>query len=308
MPETVGGVIAYSLGDIMAMSNDPQPTIIEKIIYRSGKTLLVGKPKAGKSYLSIRIGIAVSFGEPALGLTTAQCKVLYLEFDRRFLVNTFHELTTKANSDFRLVQLRGVALNTASGKQQVMDILKDFAASGITFDLLIIDHKTACVAGKESDDDATRDWVQAVDDIIATYPMAVLVVVQPPKGYRADIVDSAFGSRVLSAWADTVLRLERDGGNKEFRKLEGVSNYGDIDAIRYNKKFEIAADKVEEKTLQQKAADAIRQLPWPMQQTKATVESIARTIQCSVGTAWNAYREVKLEKTTGQAPTNTPSP
>ena len=55
--------------------------VVEDFVPRPGLTLLIGEPKAGKSYLALQIALAVCMGQPVLGAPTIQGTVLYLQFD-----------------------------------------------------------------------------------------------------------------------------------------------------------------------------------------------------------------------------------
>lgn len=54
--------------------------IIEDLV-TVGLTLLVGAPKAGKSWMSLKIALCVSMGQPFWGLQTLPCDVLYLSLE-----------------------------------------------------------------------------------------------------------------------------------------------------------------------------------------------------------------------------------
>ena len=66
MLKDILGHKSFSISDYIAMPNVPQPYIVDGMIYVHGKTVVVGKPKFGKSYLSIKTGLSVALGQPIL--------------------------------------------------------------------------------------------------------------------------------------------------------------------------------------------------------------------------------------------------
>lgn len=124
MPEEIAGFMVYSMREILNMPNNPQATIVEKLIYRNGKTVLVGKPKLGKSWLALKLGISTANGDSILGFNTKMSPVLYLEFDRRFLRNTIGRLTDKPTGNWYLSKLPALALNEKKGMSVVDKIIR----------------------------------------------------------------------------------------------------------------------------------------------------------------------------------------
>lgn len=60
--------------------------IIPDVVPKPGNITILGSPKAGKSYLSVQLALAVAKGEPFLGYPTNQHRVLYLQFDTSMAV------------------------------------------------------------------------------------------------------------------------------------------------------------------------------------------------------------------------------
>jgi RecA-family ATPase len=77
MPKEVLNYKAYSISEFLDMPDTPQPYLVEGIVYEHGKTVLVGKPKTGKSWLTLKLGLSVALGEPLLGVKVAQASVVY---------------------------------------------------------------------------------------------------------------------------------------------------------------------------------------------------------------------------------------
>lgn len=289
MPRDIAGFKVHSLREVLNMPNTPQATIVGKLIYQKGKTVLVGKPKLGKSWLAIKIGICASDGQELLGFQIKQAPVLYMEFDRRYLRDTIGQLTDKPNDNMSFCKVSGIALNEAKGLQFLDEIVKELEPR-----LVIIDHKSACFSGKENEDEPNRRWISNLDIIANKYDVSFLIICQAPKGWRGDIVDLPIGSRILTAWADTIISLQPSG--EGFRKLEVRSNYGEVEPVVYNKEFQIAPEELLEETKLSKALGYMRSLWEQVPNPTERVEQVAKLVPCGKNTAWNAYREIKREK------------
>lgn len=296
MPE-VNGFRIYSLREVMNMPNTPQATLANKLIFVNGKTVIVAKPKLGKSWLALKLGISVADGDELLGFTTSIAPVLYVDFDRRYLRNTIGELTSEPSDNFYLTKPSALALNERQG----IEVLDDMVSS-VKPKLVIIDHKSACFSGKENEDEPNRRWCRNLDKVAAKYGVSYLVICQAPKSWRGDIVDLPIGSRILTAWADTIISLKPSG--KGFRKLEVESNYGEVEPVVYNKQFQIAPEEQLEKTKLDKAIDAMRALWTQFPNPTEKVEQVTKLVSCGKNTAWNAYNEVKREKAAEELASN----
>src|SRR5690242_9493179 len=62
----------------------PRPQLswlVPSYIPHPGLVLLIGEPKAGKSFLGLQLAMLVASGQPFLGQPIAASPVLYLQFD-----------------------------------------------------------------------------------------------------------------------------------------------------------------------------------------------------------------------------------
>lgn len=289
------GVKAYSLEELQAMPNTPQPIIVDSLIYENGKSVLVAKPKFGKSWLALALSIAVANGDPILGFRTRMCPVLYLDFDRRFLSATVQTLTNvhlMHPANWYIAQPTGLAINNGNDILKIEELITEIKPK-----LVVIDHKSACFLGKENEDEPNHRWLGNLDKLHAKYGLAYLVVCQAPKGWRGELIDLPYGGRPLTAWLDTLLSLSKNG--KNFRKLERTSNYGEeLEPVVYNKYFQIVTEKVDEYTKTDLAKELLAER-WSecvRPHTTTVIKEIAKEIGSSLPPVWDAYTELKQEK------------
>lgn len=294
MPKKIQGYTAYSVSELLDMPNTPQPYLVEGILYQRGKTVLVGKPKSGKSWLALKTGVSVASGEHLLGLKVSQTHVLFLEFDRRFLLTAVHEIAKGKRTDMmQILPANATPLNELEGYRLLLDAVRSCYPKSNGQLLVIIDHKSACFAGKENEDSPNRRWIETLDKVNNVYPVTYLILCQAPKGWKGEIVDLPFGSRLLTAWADTVISIQRP--NKDTRKLEMISNYGEIEPITYTKDFQIVTQDSTEESKLENAKTVIQERWSEFKYPDITdkVEEVADKLGCSYSTAWTAYSEAK---------------
>ncbi len=286
----------YTLKDIQEMPQDQHKMVVENLIYENGKSVLVAKPKFGKSWLALALSIAVANGDPILGLKTRMCPALYLDFDRRFLTNTVHSITSVQlthEENWMIAQPTGLCINHPEDFK-VIDELIAMAKPK----LVVIDHKSACFLGKENDDEPNKVWTRNIDELHAKYGAAFLVVCQAPKGWNPsnDIIDMPYGGRQLGAWLDTMISISKSG--KTFRKLQRVGNYDGELELTYNKDFRVVSKDIEEVTIVELAKELLAER-WSgcvKPHVSAVIKGVAKNLGCSQPPVWDAYKELKQEE------------
>ena len=70
-----------SAKDLLQLPPDPTRWIWDRTLPAGGASILVAKPKIGKTHLAVNLSIAVARGIPFLGRDTQQCGVVYLSLD-----------------------------------------------------------------------------------------------------------------------------------------------------------------------------------------------------------------------------------
>jgi hypothetical protein len=288
----IGSYRVYTSEEIINMPDNPQPYLVEGLIYGGGKTAIASKPKLGKSWFALKLGLSIARGEHLLGLDVKQAPVLYLEFDRRDMTKTLRQMNQGSSGNLYIAGVQGLAINEERGFQVVDQFVAEVKPG-----LVIIDHKSASFAGDENDGESNRHWINSLDKIAAKYgPLSYLVICQGPKRWKArdDIVDLPIGSRALSAWCDTVIALQRSGEN--YRRLRIASNYGEIEPITYNKEFEVIDEKGAADAVFNKAVELMKELWDKYPNARERAAKVAREVPCGIDVAWNAHKEVKLQR------------
>lgn len=193
--------------------NLPRPQLdwlIPDYLPHPGMLLLVAPPKAGKSYLSLQIAIAVATGGEILGRRCRQAPVLYLQFDtsetvwrERIRDLTISGVTFPDNLYFLHPEDNPTKLNinTLEGYNLLRDTLEASKAELIVIDVLREIHNA-----DEQDSTAMKN----IGDILMTaFAGKTLILIHHThkinefNGVPAP-VDAARGSSYVAGKADTV--------------------------------------------------------------------------------------------------------
>lgn len=215
-----------SLQDYANLPEDPQQYLIDRFLPCPGRVLLVGPPKAGKSYLALQIGLAVANGQPFLGRPAIPGgrRVLYLQFDtphklwRERMIRLQEEgipmppyRQNREQGDFIVLDPTSLrkALDIANNPDDVaylIQIMNDLKPS-----LVIVDTLSKLHTGEENDAGAMKKVFYILNSIFAE---ACIIYVHhtkklsPQPGqkilHRPSPSDAARGSSFLAGEVDAI--------------------------------------------------------------------------------------------------------
>lgn len=202
-----------------------------------GCTILAGKPKVGKSWIMLDVGLAVASGGQTLGATAQQGDVLclMLEDNERRLKDRIKKIvgpfaawpqrftfaTEWPRSDEGLAAIRSWLKTAQTPRLIVVDVLARFRAP----------------VGSQNAYEADYAAIAGLQAIASEYRIAVVVIHHLRKSAAdSDPFDKVSGTLGLSGAADSVLILDRDG--------QGTTLYGrgrDIEEIETAVEFDRAS-------------------------------------------------------------------
>ena len=216
-PAREHSVMAYN-------ANCPEPKpIIEPILY-PGLTILGGRPKAGKSWLALQLGIAVvNTGLKLAGYLTVekQCKCLYvsLEDRRPQLKKRLHHLVPDPSYLEGLDLMYELAPLMTGGATQLDDTL-----TAEPVDVLIIDSLLAAVqqSGRKNVDIMQADYniIRTLRELATKHSIALLLIAHTRKA-AGDFLDMIQGTSGTTAAADAVWVLQRTPDGKATLSVTG---------------------------------------------------------------------------------------
>lgn len=204
------------LRDLLLRPTPPQDWIVQDLLPRGGLSMIVAKPKCGKSTLMRQLALNVARGEDFLGRETAQGCVFYVALEERWEDVKGHFKTMGAmEEDIKIIpgpfppdgftQLR----KEIEEKRPILIVIdtlgrvariKDFNAYGEVTErlgpFLTLAHETSCH----------------------------VCLVHHAKKTEAEAIDAALGSTALTGTVDTIIHLKRHEG---YRTLSTVQRVGD---------------------------------------------------------------------------------
>ena len=202
----------------------------EGLLYEGSKAFLYGKYKSLKSMLIIRLGLAIADGEQWVGFQTAKdgSSVLYLQLEiahqllqTRIVKMLQGQRYTKRQ--FTVWTESFIKLDTQPG----LDLL-DHWLTQVKPQVLIIDPVYKVLSGNILDGQSVSKFLDNLDLMIAKHNVTIILVSHTRKGVYNDWgSDDMIGSVFLSAWPDTIMRIERSNFNDLELRCEVVRHAQD---------------------------------------------------------------------------------
>jgi hypothetical protein len=187
--------------------------VVENIIAEATKTILLGFPDSGKSWLAWDMALAVATGTPWLGFPTTRGRVLYMDEDTPGQVEVKRRIT-------RLLMGRGLSptspLDVAITHQigfsltdhDKMHLLNN--TLGVLSPKLVIMDSLVKVLGVEEENDAIAmaGALTALNPLIKEHCCAFLLIDHRRKGSSGTQVEWARGSGAKVAEVDRMLAID----------------------------------------------------------------------------------------------------
>jgi hypothetical protein len=206
-----------SLKGLLAEPEEQTAWILDGILPAGGLSLMLGKPKAGKSTLARCLALAVAQGEPFLNRATVQGAVLYLALEekRGEVRKHFQALGVNGNESLFVHADRAPANALLAASRAIEEHHPT---------LVIIDPLLKFARVKDANDYAqVNGALEPLLDLARKSGAHVVLVYHAGKGEKSDAVDAACGTTAFAAAVDTVLVLKR---TERYRTLQTVQRYG----------------------------------------------------------------------------------
>jgi predicted transcriptional regulator len=199
--------------DLMSTVFDPIKWVVSNYI-TEGCTLLVGRPKLGKSWLALQTALAVSTGGNVLGEKCEMGDALYcaLEDNERRL----HERIRKLTQGGERKCLSRLTYTTEMPRldKGAISYLKEWLQNVPHPRLIIIDClamiRSPAVTSKQTIYDADYSAVKDLRALANKYHVAIIVVHHDRKAEAADAFDTVSGTLGLTGAADSIIVLQKE--------------------------------------------------------------------------------------------------
>ena len=244
--------------DLYAAEYPPRQFLVDGLIKRGDLVVLAGRPKSGKSWLTLQLAQALDTGAPFLGRAVTRARVLFiaLEDGARRIHERLHIrrwLPNEAEFAFALAPLGG-----GLGMRQLRVAADDF-------DVICVDSlRAACGDADENDNAVMGAIVQALADIAHQTQTAILTVHHTRKGGSDDPFDTVRGAGAIRAAYDVGLLFERKVGEAEaLLRVESRDVQADDMTLRWDASgwsYEGDGGRIEELRAGRRALQALREL------------------------------------------------
>ena len=214
----------------------PAPVFVIDGLLPRGLTLGAGRPKVGKSWLTLQLSVAVAFGEPALGRfrvpMPGRVTYLALEEPAERTNRRLHQIVPTADARLQNILFVYQAPPLMTGGAAQLDAFLTAHPS----ELVIVDTLLAFVSAHSDRRDVLRgDYteVNTLRQIAEKHSTALLCVAHSRKA-AGDAVDSIIGTSGTTAACDSVWQLQRLNTGEASLTLKGRELEEALYALKFN--------------------------------------------------------------------------
>jgi len=224
--------------NVFEHEDEPAIAIIEGLFW-NGLTLLVGRPKSGKSWLTLQAAIAVACGKPLAGwLRANKGRVLYLALEEpRQRTTARMRKLYRENADVSPLEdirfVYKIAPMLAGGAAELDEALTNWPA-----DLVIIDTMRAFarIQGRKEDIVDTDYAITTLLREIAQKHRCAIVAVDHTRKAPGDLIDTVMGTTGVTAGCDAVCGMERTTSGDVILTARGRDHEEVSYSLRFNGK------------------------------------------------------------------------
>jgi len=219
-PRGEGGRTGFRLESMESLLDSPEEKvrwIVEGMLPAGGTSLIVAKPKVGKSTLSRQLALAVARGEPFLGRDTSKGPVVILAFEeKRGEARAHLRAMGGARADEVHLHFGSAPDNAIAELRALVEKLKPA--------LVIVDPLFRLAGVRDANDYAqVLRALAPLTDLARETGAHVSAVHHAGKGEREG-ADAILGSTAIFGSVDTAVLMKRGA---EFRTISTVQRYGE---------------------------------------------------------------------------------
>jgi hypothetical protein len=206
------------LSDLLNEPEEQVDWLVDKMLPAGGFSLLVAKPKAGKSTLARNLAFAIAQGREFFNKATQRGTVIYLALEekRSEVRKHFQEMGATGEEEIYVY----AASAPVDALQKIRAVAEEKKSA-----LIIIDPLFKLTRVKDS-----NDYMQVIVALEPLLTLAretgahVLAVHHAGKGERGEVGDNILGSTAIFAAVDTALIMKR---SERYRTISSQQRYGE---------------------------------------------------------------------------------
>ena len=198
------------------------PIIGKGLMYSGSRVIIYGKYKSLKSMLAIRFCANISRGLPWLGFDTVKSSVMYLQLElpNQMLQRRIKKMIAlgEKHEPLFIWTEPSIKIDLQDGYDRIEKQVKRYKPA-----ILVIDPIYKIMSGDMLDTRHVQNLVDMIDRLITECNISVMMVHHTRKGtYDESGSDDMLGSVIFSAWADSVIKVERKKDKEIIVKFEVV--------------------------------------------------------------------------------------
>ena len=217
VPLKIAGIKLTKLSDLFQEPEETTAWLVDGLLPSGGFSVMVAKPKVGKSTNARTLALHIASGKSFLGRDVNQGVVIYLALEekRSEVKKHFQDMGANGNEEIH-IYTGGTPVDAIKQIREATELLKPV--------LVIIDPLFRLTKVKDG-----NDYIQVTNALDPLLRIArelkthVLCVHHSPKGQR-DGGDSVLGSQAIFGSVDTLLIMKRHEG---YRTIQSIQRYGE---------------------------------------------------------------------------------
>ncbi|MCZ6652648.1 MAG: AAA family ATPase [Planctomycetota bacterium] len=206
------------MDELLGEPDEEKPWIVENLLPAGGLSLLVAKPKVGKSTTARSLAVSVALGESFLGRACAASPVIYLALEDKRQEIRDHFRAMRASGCNILVHVGAAPVNVKTAIEGLYTLIEEHRPG-----LIIIDTLLRFLRLKDANDYAMV--TNALDPILNLSRLTachIMALHHAPKSERSD-ADNCLGSTAFFGTVDTMFLMSRTSVG---RTLKSTQRYG----------------------------------------------------------------------------------
>jgi len=233
--DPVTPIEVLSIDDFLAAKFELVPDIVDGIIPGHGVIAMAGKPKAGKTNLTLDLCTATWIGGPFLGRTARQVRTLFIGEEggpaslQKRLKSMVGEDSEKASRDsfLGIAMRQGVRLDTPDGMARLDDAMAAADPGFVVLDCLVRMHRLA-----ENDARDMAALMEALEDLASRHQSAILFnhhLAKVSEGSAGGYAMRGSGVLASSTEANLILRRSKTRASLTGELREGADVHIDLE-------------------------------------------------------------------------------
>jgi hypothetical protein len=213
-----------SVGELLNENEGETLWILDKLLIEAGTTLLLAKPKSGKTTFATQVAYAVAAGVPFLERPTLQSDVLYLaaEEKRSEVRRRFAQLGVTPDSDLPLhLHIGAFPTDILTSFAQLEQLIRGTGAGYCVIDTLL-----DFLVGVSPNSSKMKRYMNMFRDLARGTGCHITFVHHTNKGKIRSVQDAASGSNQIFAGVDAQFVLVRNDDSNTV-SLASLNRYGD---------------------------------------------------------------------------------